>query len=106
MLNSCNSITYSRETFKNMATPKATNNYVFLIRDEVETEKAGLYIPNQGQEKPSRGTIFSIGGKVNDPDIKRGKSMTAIFHKGVGATIEIEGVEYVCLQEHEIIAIL
>jgi co-chaperonin GroES (HSP10) len=89
-----------------MAIPKATNNFIFIIRDEIETEKAGLYIPNQGQEKPSRGEIFSIGGKVTDPDIKKSKGMKGVFHKGIGFTIDIDGAEYLVLQEHEIIAIL
>lgn len=89
-----------------MAIPKATNTYVFIIRDEIETEKAGLYIPNQGQEKPSRGEIFSIGGKVTDPDIKKGKGMKAVFHKGIGFEIDIDGVIYLVLNEGEIIAVL
>jgi co-chaperonin GroES (HSP10) len=89
-----------------MAIPKATNTYVFIIRDEIETEKAGLYIPNQGQVKPSRGEIFSIGGKVTDPDIKKGKGMKGIFHNGIGQEVIIDDIVYLCLQEHEIIAVI
>jgi co-chaperonin GroES (HSP10) len=45
---------------------QATNNFIYLIRDETETEKAGLIIPGQGQEKPHSGIIYSIGSLVRD----------------------------------------
>ena len=89
-----------------MPIPKAVNSFVFIIRDEIEKEKAGMFIPGQGRVKPHRGEIFSIGGKVNDPDIKGGKGKKALFHKGVGQEIEIEGAVYLVLMEHEIIGII
>ncbi len=89
-----------------MYIPKATNNFIFIIRDEIEKEKAGIIIPGKGRVKPSRGTIFSIGGKVSDPDIKKGEGKKAIFYSGIGQEIEIDGVIYLCLNEQEIIGIL
>lgn len=89
-----------------MSIPKATNQYVFIIRDEVEKEKAGIIIPGKGRVKPSRGEIFSIGGKVTDPDIKKGKGMKAIFYAGIGQEIDIDGKIYLCLNEQEIIGVI
>jgi len=89
-----------------MAIPKATNNYVFIIRDAVEKEKDGIIIPGKERVKPSRGEIFSIGGKVTDPDIRKGKGMKGLFHKGVGQNIEVDEVEYLVLNESEIIGII
>ncbi len=86
-----------------MATPKACNNFIFIIRDEVEKEKAGIIIPGKGRVKPSRGEIFSVGGKVTDPDIKNGKGKKAIFYAGIGQEIDIDGTVYLCLNEQEII---
>jgi len=86
-----------------MSTPKATNNFVFVIRDEVEKEKAGIIIPGKGRVKPPRGEIFSVGGKVTDPDIKNGKGKKAIFYAGIGQEIDIDGTVYLCLNEQEII---
>lgn len=85
---------------------KATNNFVFLIRDQVKTEQSGFTIPGAGHEKPHVGTIFSVGGLVKDPEIKRGKNQKALFHKGIGFDIQFEDVTYLVLQEHEIIAII
>jgi len=86
---------------------KATNNFVFLIRDETETETATkLFIPSGGREKPHTGKVISVGGLVKDPEIKRSKGQKALFHKTVGMSIEYDGIEYLVVQEHEILAIV
>ena len=85
--------------------PKATGQRVWIIRDEVESEKAGLIIPGSGREKPHTGTIFSIGLLVKDADIKRSKGKKAIFHKNIGQEIDYQGKVYLILFEHEIIGI-
>jgi co-chaperonin GroES (HSP10) len=89
-----------------MAIPKATNTFVFIIRDAVEKKLGELIIPGKGRVKPHRGEIFSIGGKVTDPDIKKGKGMKAIFHSGIGFECEIDNVTYLVLQEQEIIGVI
>lgn len=89
-----------------MAVPKATNTFIFIIRDEVEKKLGDLIIPGSGRVKPHRGDIFSIGGKVTDPDIKNGKGKKALFHQGIGFTIEVDGTDYLVLQENEIIGII
>lgn len=85
---------------------QATNNFVFIVRDEVQKESSGLLIPGQGREKPHQGTIFSIGHLVKDPKIKGGKNRKCLFHKGIGFSIDFEGVEYLVLMGDEIIAVL
>ena len=89
-----------------MAIPQATNFYVFIIRDAVEKKIGDIVIPGAGRVKPHKGEIFSIGAKVTDPSIKKGKGQKAVFHQGVGQTCEIDGVDYLVLQEHEIIAVI
>ncbi len=89
-----------------MKVPKATNTFVYIIRDEVEKKIGNLIIPDKGLVKPHQGLVFSVGGKVTDPDIKKSKGMKAIFHKGIGQESEIEGVTYLILMEHEIIGVI
>jgi len=89
-----------------MSTPKATNTFVLVIRDEIQKEKEGIIIPGKGRVKPSRGEIFSIGGKVTDPDIKNGKGKKGLFYAGIGQEIDIDGKIYLCLNESEIIVVL
>ncbi len=91
-----------------MSIPKATNFCVYIIRDEVEKEKDTLFIPKQGQVKPHRGKIFSIGSKVTDRDIIRGykEGLKGIFHKGIGQEVDIDGTVYLVLEEIHIIGVI
>lgn len=84
---------------------KATNNFVWIIRDESESEQSGFFIPDQGREKPHTGKIFSIGALVKDKNIKSAKGQTAVFHKGIGFSIEYQGTEYLLLTEEQIIGV-
>ncbi len=89
-----------------MSQPQATNNFVFIIRDPVEKKMGDLIIPDKGRVKPHRGVIFSIGGKVTEPYIKKGVGKKAVFHAGIGQESEIDGVVYLVLHEHEVIAVI
>jgi chaperonin GroES len=88
-----------------MSKIQATNNFVFIIRDAVEKEKEGIYIPGQGREKPSQGDIVSVGELARDTKIVNGIGKKCLFHKGIGFSIEIDGVEYLVLTDNEIIGV-
>jgi len=85
---------------------QAVNNFVFLVVDEAAEEIGGLYIPNQGQEKPSSGKIVSVGDAVNDKYMKKGVGKKCIFPKGVGFHVEHEDVEYLVVESERIFAVL
>lgn len=85
---------------------QATNSFVFIVRDEAESEVGGLIIPETGKVKPHKGTIFSVGGMAKDPKIKNGRGKTALFHKGIGFEIEYEDKVYLVLMDSEIIAVI
>lgn len=87
-------------------TPQATNNFVFIIRDETPDETNGFIIPDQGKKKPHSGKIVSIGKLARDPKIQSGKNKKALFHAGIGFEIEYEEVTYLVLMDTEIIAVL
>jgi len=85
---------------------QATNNFVFVIREKAESEKSGIFIPDQGREKPNEGTIVSIGDLIQDKKIKGAKNKKCLFFKGTGFSIEYAGVTYLVLTGDQIIAIL
>lgn len=85
---------------------QATNEFVFIIRDETEEEKSGLLIPSEGREKPHTGKVISIGSMVQDKAIRGSKNKNCLFNKGVGQEIEYEGVTYLVLTCDKIIAIV
>lgn len=89
-----------------MSNIQATNDFVFIVRDITPTETLGLLLPTLGKEKPSTGTVFSIGSLAQDKEIKRSKGKKALFHKGIGAEIEYENETYLVLRESEIIAVV
>lgn len=83
----------------------ACNKTVLVLRDEAETEIAGMEIPNQSQDKAHSGIIHAVGSLVEDANIKAGKGRKALFHQGVGWEIEYEDIKYLVLGDHEIIAL-
>lgn len=84
---------------------QARNNFVFILRDDIEKERKGLVIPNQGQEKPNRGTLHSIGEAVQDKQLKKDKGKKCIFFKGTGWDIEYEGQTYLVLEGERVIGV-
>lgn len=83
---------------------QAVNNFVFVIRDESETETSGFILPDQAQEKQHRGTIYSVGDLVEDKKIKEGKK--CLFHKGNGFDVEHEGQVYLVIEGVKVIAVI
>ena len=65
---------------------QAVNTYVLVIRDEVEEEINGLYLPDQAKVKPARGEIISVGESVTDKSIQVGKK--ALWNKNTGFEID------------------
>lgn len=84
---------------------QARNGFVFIIRDETEKEKSGLVIPGQGQEKPNKGTLHSIGEAVQDKQLRKDKGKKCIFFKGTGWDIEYEGQTFLVLEGERVIGV-
>lgn len=82
---------------------KAYGNNVIVIRDEIEKEKKGLLLPPGVREKPHQGTILSVGGTVQDEELRKAADTKCLFHRNVGQEIEYEGQIYLILQGHEVI---
>ncbi len=91
---------------------KPVGGYI-LVKPEAEEEKtaSGLIIQTSGKEKPQRGKIISLGtGKLDTA----GKSIpwnvkvddTILFKKYSPEEIEIDGVEYLIMQETDILAVV
>lgn len=83
----------------------ACNKFVLILRDETESELAGMDIPSQGQVKPHSGIIHAVGSLVEDENIKAAQGKKALFHQGVGFELEYEDIFYLVLGDHEVIAI-
>lgn len=78
---------------------QAVGEFVYVIKDEAQTEMDGLAIPEPSIKKPNIGTILSVGLNVSDTNISTGKK--AIFNKSVGEPISLFGVEITVLNGNQ-----
>jgi co-chaperonin GroES (HSP10) len=79
----------------------ANGLYVWVVRDIEEEERGGILLSANAIQKPTRGTIYSVGSLVTDEFIKSGRK--AIFHKQSGGDIEYAGATYVILRDDQIL---
>lgn len=78
---------------------EAVGEFVYVIKDEAETERNGLLIPELSVKKPNMGTILSVGENVLDSRIVKGRK--AIFNKAVGEPIELFDTEITVLNGNQ-----
>lgn len=81
-------------------------------REESEDRtEGGIYLPDSAKDKPTRGTVISIGdgrllddGTRGEMQIKPGDRV--LFTSYAGENIEIDDEEYVLMSESEVLAVL
>ena len=84
-----------------------------VVQREVSEDKTqgGIYLPDSAKDKPTRGTVVSIGdGRLLD-DGTRGAMQVkpgdrVLFTSYAGENIEIGDEEYVLMGESEVLAVL
>lgn len=80
-------------------------------QESEERTEGGIYLPDSAKDKPTRGTIVSVGdGKLLD-DGSRGEMQVKVgdqvlFTSYAGENIEVGDAEYVLMSEAEVLAIL
>ena len=80
------------------------------IKAEDKT-KAGIYLPDSAKEKPKEAIVIEVGqGKLLDsgnrakPLVKKGDKI--IFTSYAGTEIKLDGVEYMIMNEDEVLAVI
>lgn len=94
---------------------RPTTDRVVVKRDDAEEKSAGgIFIPDSGKEKPSRGTVVAVGP---GPLLKGGDSATAreprdvkvgdkvLFGKYAGAEVEVEGQKLVIMSHGDLLCV-
>ncbi len=79
--------------------------------EAAETTKGGIIIPDTAKEKPQEGKVIAVGngritekGEVIPLEVKKGDKV--LFSKYGGTDVNIDGEEYVILEENEVVAIV
>lgn len=92
---------------------KPLHNYVLLERLEEETKTAGgIIIPDNAQEKPSRGRVIAVGPGAYAGDylipMTVKENDVVLFAKWASSVneVKIDGRDYVLIKETDILGIL
>ena len=82
-----------------------------LQLEEEDKSAGGIIIPDTAKEKQSQGKVIATGkgkvledGKVRPLEVKEGDRI--LFEKYAGATINLEGDEYMVMREDDVMAII
>jgi len=90
---------------------KPLGSRVLVKRLEEKEEgktSGGIYIPDTAKEKPQRGKIVAVGpGELNEEgkrvpmEVKKDDEI--LFGKYSGSEVKIDGIEYLIIQQSEIL---
>lgn len=79
------------------------------IDEEKQKTAGGIFLPDSAKEKPQEAEVVAVGpGKLNEkgvrvaPDVKDGDRV--IISKWGGTEVKIDGIEYVIVNEDDILA--
>lgn len=85
-------------------------NRLVIQRQEAQTTKGGIILPDAAKEKPRQGKVVAVGpGKVNDKgraqplDVKVGDQI--LFSAYSGTEYKSNDVEYLILSEDDVLAV-
>jgi len=88
---------------------KPQNDRILVLRTLAEEHVGLLYIPEEAREKSLEGTVIAVGPGKRDKHGEREPISVLpndkiIFGKLAGVEITLDGVEYLLIQEHEVIS--
>lgn len=71
-----------------------------------EVTAGGIIIPDTAKEKPLKGQVIAVGKGIDDKALTVKVDDTVLYGKFVGTEVELEGTDYLIIQESEILAII
>ncbi|MBQ5541414.1 MAG: co-chaperone GroES [Bacteroidales bacterium] len=85
--------------------PLCTRVVVKVQEAETKT-KSGIYIPDSAKEKPQRGEIVAVGNGTKDEAMELKAGDVVLYGKYAGTKIEIDGEEYLIMNQSDVLAIV
>jgi chaperonin GroES len=79
--------------------------------ESLDRTEGGIFLPDSAKDKPTRGTVVSVGdGKLLDDGSRGAMQVKAgdrvLFTSYAGENIEVGDEEYVLMSEGEVLAVL
>lgn len=80
-------------------------------QESLDRTEGGIFLPDSAKDKPTRGTVVSVGdGKLLDDGSRGSMQVKAgdrvLFTSYAGENIEIGDEEYVLMSESEVLAVI
>ena len=86
---------------------KPLGTRVVVKVQEAETKtKSGIYIPDSAKEKPQRGEIDAVGNGTKDEAMELKAGDIVLYGKYAGTKIELDGEEYLIMNQSDVLAIV
>lgn len=90
---------------------KPLGNRIVVKRQEAQTTKGGIILPETAKEKPRQGKVIAVGcgrvdekGKCHSMDVKVGDDV--LFSSYSGTEYKADDVDYLILSEEDVLAVL
>ncbi len=79
-----------------------------LIKPLAAEEKTagGIIIPDTAKQKPLKGQVVAVGNGIDGKALTVKVNDIVLYGKFVGAELNLEGMDYLIMQESEILAII
>ncbi|MCD6179638.1 MAG: co-chaperone GroES [Bacteroidales bacterium] len=74
--------------------------------DAEEITAGGIIIPDTAKEKPLKGKVIAVGKGTDDKGLTVKIDDTVLYGKFVGTEVNLEGADYLIIEESEILAII
>lgn len=85
--------------------PLGTRVVVKVQEAETKT-KSGIFIPDSAKEKPQRGEVVACGNGTKDEAMELKAGDVVLYGKYAGTQIELDGEQYLIMNQSDILAIV
>ena len=71
-----------------------------------ETTKSGIVLPGQNKEKPQQAEVIAVGPGTKEIKMEVAVGDQVIYSKYSGTEVKLDNVEYIIVQQSDILAVL
>ena len=87
-------------------TIKPLSDRVLVLPNPAEEKTAGgLFIPDTAKEKPLMGKVVAVGPGTSEVKMEVKEGDTVLYGKYAGTEINIDGTDYLIMNQNDILAI-